>query len=175
MNLTQFKDRLSHIWWSHMKRANHKILGWLRQSHTGGETETRAVAVGAPKVMRAVTSWAATRCFFGLLRRNSSRMFLASFRSRNAVTRQSLAREMASQVWASTSQQGFTATARSLRGRAQRTRTDWDLKGSSEENRPILPIRRVQSCTDTRNWPCIGSAWLRFSGLCPFDLPVHPS
>ena len=117
MNLTQFKDRLSHIWWSHMKRANHKILGWLRQSHTGGETETRAVAVGAPKVMRAVTSWAATRCFFGLLRRNSSRMFLASFRSRNAVTRQSLAREMASQVWASTSQQGSTATARSLRGR----------------------------------------------------------
>ncbi len=53
------------MWWSHMKRANHKILGWLRQSHTGGETETRAVAVGAPKVMRAVTSWAATRCFFG--------------------------------------------------------------------------------------------------------------
>ena len=52
---------------------------------------------------------------------------------------------------------------------------NWDLKGSSEENRPILPIRRVQSCTDTRNWPCIGSAWLRFSGLCPFDLPVHPS
>ena len=65
--------------------------------------------------------------------------------------------------------------ARSLRGRAQRTRTDWDLRGSSEENRPILPIRRVQSCTDTRNWPCIGSAGLRFSGLCPFDLPVHPS
>ena len=38
---------------------------------------------------------------------------------------------------------------RSLRGRAQRTRIDWDLRGSSEENRPILPIRRIQSCTDT--------------------------
>ena len=63
---------------------------------------------------------------------------------------------------------------RSLRGRARRTRIYWDLRGSSEENPSILPIRGVQSCTDTSNWPCIGSAGFRFSGLCPFDHPVHP-
>ena len=69
---------------------------------------------------------------------------------------------------------GADMNARSLRGRARRTRIYWDLRGSSEENPSILPIRGVQSCTDTSNWPCIGSAGFRFSGLCPFDHPVHP-
>ena len=63
MHLTQFSARLSHILWSHMKRANHKILGWFRQSHAGGEIETLAAAVGAPKVMCALTRLAAPRAF----------------------------------------------------------------------------------------------------------------
>ena len=114
MHLTQFSARLSHILWSHMKRANHKILGWFRQSHAGGEIETLAVAVGAPKVMCALTRWAAPRCFFGLLRRNSLWRYLAPVRSHNAVTCSSLAREMASQAWARTSQKGFMATDRAF-------------------------------------------------------------
>ena len=114
MHLTQFSARLSHILWSHMKRANHKILGWFRQSHAGGEIETLAVAVGAPKVMCALTRWAAPRCFFGLLRRNSLWRYLAPVRSHNAVTCSSLAREMASQAWARTSPKGFMATDRAF-------------------------------------------------------------
>ncbi len=65
--------------------------------------------------------------------------------------------------------------ARSLRGRARRTRIHWDLRGSSEENRSILPIRQSLGLYGHKYCPCIGSAGFRFSGLCPFDHPVHPS
>ena len=67
------------------------------------------------------------------------------------------------------------ARYRSLRGRARRSRIHWNLRGSSEEKGSISPIRQVQSGTDTSSWPCSEFAGFRFSGLCPFDHPVHSS
>ena len=114
MHLTQLSGRLSHILWSRMKLANHNILRWLRQSQSGGEVETCAAAVGAPKVMRALTSLATTRCVFGLLRRSASRRYRDAELIRKAICMAAEAPRMASQIGARTSQQGFTATVRAF-------------------------------------------------------------
>ncbi len=64
--------------------------------------------------------------------------------------------------------------ARSLRGRARRTRIYWDLRGSSEENPSILPIRGVQSCTDTSNWRVSGLLGSGFPDYAHSIIPFIP-
>ena len=114
MHLTQLSGRLSPMLWLRMKLANHNILWWLGQSQSGGEVETRAAAVGAPKVMRALISLATTRCVFGLLRRSASRRYRDAELIRKAICMAAEAPRMASQIGARTSQQGFTATVRAF-------------------------------------------------------------